>query len=114
MPSLILWFSAPIEAYITLRKDCTAAGLNRPIPYNRYNVSRLLLVGLVVLVNGLQFAVDLNYFLWPDALHHVNMADLTSSLLNCFTWVGFLELMTLANQHFHFPDPLWFSHFAAP
>lgn len=86
LPSLFLWLFAPLEAYLTLRIDCrSTTSPVRPIPWNAYNLSRLLIVGAIVLVNGAQFAYDLKYFLMTDLLHHVNMADLTSSLLSVFT-----------------------------
>ena len=77
---------------MTLRVNCRLPGSPvRPIPVNAYNVGRLLIVGLIVLVNGAQFAYDLKYFLAPDLAAHpinVTMADLTSSLLSVFTFVS--------------------------
>ena len=92
LPSLLLWFFAPLETFLTLRsRDYSTNGgcPPRPIPYNRYNVSRFLVVAAIILVNSIQFGYDLYYFLFPDVLlNQVNMADLTNSLLNIFTFVS--------------------------
>ena len=72
--------------YLTFRsQDPQFKASPQPIPFNRYNVSRILLILVIVLVNGAQFGYDLAGFIYPNQFHQVSLADLTSSVLNVFT-----------------------------
>lgn len=96
MPAIFLWILAPLETYLTLRIteddkfNANVSGVReRRIPFNRYNVARFITVALIIGVNAIQFGNDLYYYLVPDQTHWITMADLTSSVLNIFTFVSF-------------------------
>lgn len=89
MPAVVLCSAAPHQVY-HLSKGITS--FTHSIPFNRYNVSRMVAVLLIILTNAAQFCFDLNNFIRPDDVgpswRQSSVADLTSSMVNVFTFVS--------------------------
>lgn len=73
-----------------------------------YNVSRLLAVLAIIVVNVTQLTFDLWHFISPDPTHQPTPADLTGSLVNAFTWTLFAFLLILHRFYgFHTSSLAW-------
>ena len=92
VPAAFLWLIAPWQVYLTLKWHKRQSFPRPPIPYNLYNISRLMLVFVIVLVNTIQFVYDLIDYIRPNVHHQVSIADLTSFALNVFTFVSVRSL----------------------
>lgn len=85
VPSLFLFTFAPFQILLMLNKTSAS---KKPIPVNLYNLSRLLVVFVIVTVNAVQLVYDIIDFIRPTVLHPVTKADLLAFTLNVLTFVS--------------------------
>lgn len=87
-PALLLWSVAPLQA--TLQMCNYLSSRCRPIPLNLYNVSRLVIVLALILLNCIQFGIDSVSYIYNnhEVPHYNSTADLSSSLVNILTFVS--------------------------
>lgn len=97
IPSLFLFTFAPFQILLTLNKN--ASKKPTPIPVNLYNLSRLLVVFVIVTVNAVQLVYDIIDFIKPTALHPVTRADLLGFTLNVLTFVSFVFRCFISNSN---------------
>ena len=93
VPSAILWLLAPRQVYIIKFKSLNTLNQSK-ISWNIYNITRLVLVTLVILANSVRFVLDLTIN-DNDNRPSPSLARLTSSLINVVTFVLFGCLLAL-------------------
>ncbi|KAI7696126.1 Multidrug resistance-associated protein 1 [Sarcoptes scabiei] len=101
IPAGFLWFFAPIEIYVMMRSSKNIRSFSNSISHNYYNVSRLISIIFLLLINLIQLVHDLcfhdpilkmmNIDLESD-YYSSSQADITSSILNLLTYILFAFL----------------------
>ena len=82
IPSIFLWIFAPIEGAFILRSK------KLEIPWNIYNVTRIIVIGICILTNLLDCLYSIYRFVKFKPDQHVYPSEFSASLINIATFVS--------------------------